>query len=293
MQHKFDGSMLELLSAPGSSNSVLEVDINQGKYRPARTKDWESLGPKLHQLAALLLAACDPGLGWVPPQFDLYFNSWNEHQPATLKAARTVWLRLIELCSIISMGAAAAWVKTEKPDSWMDVAMQHAVFADNVEFLNGLKHTFVLDFKIQRVGVFAMAATLRWGSLLPAFALGHAPCYILWGDTSTSHDSVPVQHRLNNDLRASALPITVAPPTALHSTVYDDSLDASNAILRHCANFKHVSENWSQYWRRRLKVRDWIRSHARLHPDLQANLDMLDRRAKETWTPLGHDVVFK
>jgi hypothetical protein len=285
--------MLETLSEPGSSDCVLRVDLNQGKYRPAHADRWEVLGPKLHKLAALLLSACDPGLSWEPPTFDLFFKMWNEHKPAALRAARTRRLRLLDICSAISMGAAAAWVQTDNPDSWMEIARQHAPFADDVEFLNGLKHTFVLDFKIQRVGVFAMAATLAWGSLLPSFALGHAPCFILWGDTSNAHESVLARYRPDDATRASALPIAAARPLPPRVVPYDDSLDAANAILRYCANFKHLSENWGEYWQRRLKIRDYIRSHARLHPDLQANLDMLDRRAKETWTPLGHDVVFE
>jgi hypothetical protein len=163
---------------------VLKVD-DAGYYQPLHAEEWSVIGPKLHTLATLLFKLFAVADRWPPPPLDLYFTAWNENRDVVLKTTRRVRLRIIELCQAVSLFAAAATLATSNPDAWLEVALKHEDFAADSAFLNGLKHTFVFDHNIQRVGVFVNAASIAWGNLLPCFALARVPFVISWGSIKT------------------------------------------------------------------------------------------------------------
>jgi hypothetical protein len=324
VRHRFEGTALASLSTPGASESVLERN-DSGYYRPKHAQEWKGLGGNLHKLATVLLNEFAPGEGWVPPSFDpdSPFLQWHLDRNNTLKVARLERLRLIEMCTVISMCSAIAWVSHSNPDSWIDAVLDPKdgpkPDAPFVTFVNSLKHTFVVDSSIQRAGVFVNASAVTFGKFLSAFARAGVPLVLSWGlksdVVSGSFLRVPACWHITPALMASAKSIAsvhltkpvpdpsdaaaARPPKACLPSLstsalqIEDSLDKGNAHARHARNFDSRSETFASYWRRRVATRRSIMLSPSLRDEaVLANIATLEEQAKATWKPGDFDTVF-
>jgi hypothetical protein len=270
VRHRFEGTSLASLSLPGCSETVLERDT-AGYYRPKHAAHWKLLGANLHALSVILLREFAPGEGWIPPPYsaDSPLLQWHLERNNTLKAARLERLRLMEMCCIISMCSAIGWLTTSNPDAWIDTALdpKRQPDATFVTFVNSLKHTFIVDSNIPRVGVFVKPAAVSFGVFLPVFARAGVPLVLSWGlesqITACLHNVPACWHPTPSLIVSaqdigcpslSAGPSNAPRPPVLATSVFqvEDSLDAANAIARHVRNFNSRSETPREYWARRL-----------------------------------------
>jgi hypothetical protein len=316
VRHRFEGTALATLSMPGSSETVLAQD-DAGRYCPKHADLWKVLGVNLHKLAGVLLREFAPGNAWPLPSFnpESPLLDWHLDRNNTLKAARHERMRLVELCTIISMCSAVGWVSTANPDSWIDHALdpKEGPKPDSafVTFVNSLKHTFVVDSTVQRVGVFVNPSAVAFGHFLPAFARAGVRIVFSWGlesDIAASRLNVPACWHPTKSLVANAkniVPVApgattaraqVAPclPSSSTSTLQvDNSLDLGNARARHVRTYDSRTETVSDYWARRVAGRRSIM----LGPSgedgsVLANIATLEAQAKATWMPSDFNTVF-